>query len=93
MSSEFNEFSQLEGFERVSMLISIIDDRLGYVGLDSLGNIDYYDPLELHPSIHNDEAKILLAKAIEALTDLYQKIGEWGFHEEQIKGTVGKELI
>lgn len=72
----FNPFTQLEGFERVSMLISIIDDRFGFIGFDEQGNLEY-DPEEIHPSLYDDYAKKLMADATEALGELYQHIGRW----------------
>lgn len=73
---KFNPFTQLEGFERVSMLISIIDDRFGFIGFDEQGNLEY-DPEEIHPSLYDDYAKKLMADATEALGELYQHIGRW----------------
>lgn len=79
--SEFSPYTQLEGLERVSILISILDDRLGFVGRDEGGNIEY-DPEEVHPAIHDKKSLELLARINHDLIELYNHIGAWGLEEE-----------
>ena len=62
-----NEWWQFAGLERSSMLIDILHSSFGCTS----------DPENLHPSIYNNKCKELLDKAEEALSDLYQSIGEY----------------
>lgn len=78
MASEYNEYFQLEGWERTSILIEILHSRLG---------ASYYEDgklitEDLHPSIYDDKAKELLATASDALMELYQHIGRWGIDND-----------
>lgn len=68
-----NDFTQLEGLERTSMLIEILSSRLGDAWVDD-GEIKTED---IHPAIYDDKSKVLLATASEALMELYQHIGAW----------------
>lgn len=70
---QFNEGSQLEGFERVSIVIEILSSRLGDAWFEE-GEVCTED---LHPAIYDQKAAELLAKATEALADLYQHIDQW----------------
>lgn len=77
---KFNEFSQLEGLERTSYMIEFLTNRLGDSYFD-----EYLKEIiseNLHPAIYDKKAEELLAKATEALVDLYQHIGAWGIDND-----------
>lgn len=58
-----DKWFQHEGLDRVSTILTMLDQLLGYE--------------DVHPSIYNEECKKLLKKATKNLAKLYQKIGEW----------------
>ena len=66
MTDQMNGALQHEGLDRTHMLIAMLEVALGYPGE---GN--------LHPAIWNDTCKDSLIKVNDALTNLYQAIGQW----------------
>lgn len=58
------------GLERVSIIIGLVDDTLGYYDRDEDKGYD------LHPCIHTPEAKELLGRIVDDLNSLYQHMGE-----------------
>lgn len=68
--SKASEFTAFAGLERVSILISMVQETLGYY--DREDKVGY----ELHPCIQSEEEKDLLGAAADSLAELYQKMGE-----------------
>lgn len=70
---EFDRGYQHEGLDRVDTILSLMENRLGYPSD------------EVHASIYDERAKELLLKANEALSELYQHIGNWEENEKEEK--------
>lgn len=68
---------QHEGLDRTHMLLCMIEQAFGYYDTEAT-----FDENENHPAIWNQECGELVSEATRALTDLYQKIGEWEPEEE-----------
>lgn len=76
---KMDKWTQHEGLDRVSILLSQIDTCFGYYE-EELSHEENKD--NIHPSIWNEECGHLLKQAYSSLCQLYQKIGEWEEDEE-----------
>ena len=89
MKREYKDpITYFEALDRVSGIISLIDDRLGYTDEDDIeiflscgeNDSDY----GLHPAIDTEEKMKLLSDGLNAFAQLYQKLGEdWHFSGEK----------
>lgn len=75
---DFDSALQLCGFERVSILINMLHDTLGSAILNEDGTVEF-DQEEIHPCLYDEKCVKLLATAGEALSELYQHMGEWEY--------------
>lgn len=66
----------LLALDRTSVIIALLDDTLGFY------DVDFPEDLEdVYPGIRSERALSCLAKASEALCDLYQALGEGWYNE------------
>lgn len=77
--TEFDKMIQLQGFERVSILLTMLHETLGSAILDEDCELEF-EIESLHPCIYDERAVYLLAKSCESLCELYQHMGNWGFN-------------
>lgn len=71
------QWDAFAGLERVSILISAVNETLGYY------NREDDEEFDLHPCIHTPEAKELLGRISDDLASLYQHMGEQFLHAEE----------
>ena len=62
-----DKYFRHEGCDRTHMLLAMFEEAFGPIG----------DPINRHPSLHNERCIKLARKASSALAELYQAIGEW----------------
>lgn len=65
-----SEFTAHAGLERVSILIAMVQETLGYYDREDKVGFD------LHPCIQSDKEMELLGAAADSLAELYQLMGE-----------------
>jgi len=64
-----SEFTAHAGLERVSILIAMLQETLGYYDREEMVGYD------LHPCIQSNEEMELLGTAADSLAELYQLMG------------------